>query len=65
MEKSPPSGVPGALRSALLAGAGFSHAFFTRGGGVSRPPWESLSFALSVGDDPESVRPSGRRLVKR
>ncbi len=64
MEKSPnppPSSAPGALRSALLTDAGFRHAFFTREGGVSQPPWDTLSFAISVGDDPESVRENLRR----
>jgi hypothetical protein len=51
MEKS-----PSALASPLLEGAGFRHAFFTRLGGVSRPPWDTLSFSASVGDDPEAVR---------
>jgi hypothetical protein len=45
-----------ALRSALLDRAGFRHAFFTRRGGASRPPWDTLSFAPSGGDDPEAVR---------
>jgi YfiH family protein len=48
-------------KSPLLTGAGFRHAFFTRGGGVSRPPWDTLSFSLSVGDDAESVRENLRR----
>lgn len=49
------------LTSALLTGAGFRHAFFTREGGVSPPPFDSLSFAPSVGDDPEAVRENFRR----
>lgn len=44
------------LKSPLLAGAGFSHAFFTRVGGVSQPPWDSLNFATGTGDDPAAVR---------
>ena len=44
------------LTSPLLDDAGFRHAFFTRQGGVSVPPWDSLSFAVSVGDNPEAVR---------
>jgi polyphenol oxidase len=47
---------PSRLESALLREAGFRHAFFTRCGGVSEPPWDSLNFAISVGDAPESVR---------
>lgn len=52
---------PGKLTSALLDGAGFRHAFFTRQGGVSAPPWDSLSFAASIGDDPAAVRENLRR----
>jgi YfiH family protein len=48
------------LESRLLREAGFRHAFFTRRGGVSMPPWDSLNFATSVGDAPERV---GRNLV--
>ncbi len=44
-----------ALTSALLTSAGFRHAFFTRRGGVSPPPWESLNFAANTGDAPERV----------
>lgn len=47
---------PLALRSELLGSAGFSHAFFTREGGISAPPFDTLSFAVSVGDDPAAVR---------
>lgn len=52
---------PGALHSPLLTRAGFGHAFFTRLGGVSRGPYESLSFSLSVGDDREHVAENFRR----
>ena len=51
-------------RSALLDEAGFRHAFFTREGGVSLPPWASLSFAISVGDDPAHVRENLRRAAR-
>ncbi len=40
----------------MLRAAGFRHAFFTRVGGVSRGPYESLNFSVSVGDEPERVR---------
>jgi len=40
----------------LLDRAGFSHAFFTRAGGVSQPPWDTLNFAAATGDDPAAVR---------
>lgn len=38
--------VAGLLRSNLLAGAGFSHGFTTRLGGVSAPPYDTLDFAV-------------------
>lgn len=50
-----------ALRSRLLEEAGFRHAFFTRLGGVSRPPLDSLNFALNVGDAAEAVAENVRR----
>jgi polyphenol oxidase len=44
------------LKSELLSRAGFRHAFFLRGGGVSTGPYESLNFSLAVGDSVENVR---------
>jgi polyphenol oxidase len=44
------------LISPLLASSGFSHGFFTRQGGVSPPPFDSLNVAVSVGDDLANVR---------
>lgn len=44
------------LTSSLLSNAGFTHAFFTRNGGVSPPPYASLSFSVSAGDSPDNVR---------
>jgi YfiH family protein len=41
-----------------------SHAFTTRKGGVSGPPFESLNLLSTTGDDPEGVR-ENRRLVER
>ncbi len=52
---------PGHLLSPLLAHAGFRHAFFTRVGGASQGPFESLSFSTAVGDDPEHVDENLRR----
>jgi YfiH family protein len=49
------------LQSALFRGAGFRHAFFTRQGGVSAGPFESLNFSVSVGDDPLKVDANLRR----
>lgn len=42
-------------RSELLEREGFRHAFFTRRGGVSVGPYESLSFSLAVGDEKTAV----------
>jgi YfiH family protein len=44
------------LESELLSRAGFRHAFFTRGGGISTGPYESLNFSLAVGDSADNVR---------
>ncbi len=44
------------LTSRLLASSGFSHGFFTRQGGCSPAPFDSLNVAASVGDDPANVR---------
>src|SRR5690349_22729774 len=51
------NGVVGAefLASELFLDAGFRHAFFTRRGGVSEGPYESLNFSRAVGDAPERV----------
>ena len=43
------------LESALLSRAGFRHAFFTRRGGHSPPPFDSLHF----GADRALVRDTG------
>src|SRR5450432_1138145 len=44
------------LESALLRGAGFRHAFFTRNGGVSTGAYASLSFSVAAGDNAKNVR---------
>lgn len=46
---------PMALKSDLLDRAGFRHAFFTRAGGFSAPPYDSLNFSVAVGDSPPIV----------
>ena len=55
---------PGMLASTLVTGAGFRHAFFTRAGGVSPPPWDRLNFAASVGDAPANVLENLRRAAR-
>jgi len=54
-----------ALESRLLAAAGFAHAFFTRRGGVSAPPWDTLNLAASTGDDPAAVHENLVRAARR
>jgi YfiH family protein len=44
------------LASGLLARAGFTHAFFTRRGGVSEGPFATLNLSPQVGDLEERVR---------
>lgn len=46
---------PSVLESPLLRSSGFSHGFFTRKGGVSTGPFESLNFTRVTGDEPENV----------
>ena len=58
----PPSNPAVVVRSDILTDAGrVVHAFGTRLGGVSRPPYDSLNMGLSVGDDPDAVRENRRR----
>ena len=47
------------LTSPLLSGV--THAFSTRQGGVSVPPWDTLNLGLDLGDDPAAVRENHRR----
>lgn len=53
-----------ARRSPLLIEEGFAHAFFTRRGGVSEPPWDTLSFSMAQGDTPSAVRENRRRAAR-
>lgn len=50
--------------SALLARAGFVHAFFTREGGVSEGPFASLNCSPDVGDRAEHVRENLARVAQ-
>ncbi len=47
---------------AFSAHGGLRHAFASRLGGVSRPPFDSLNLGRSRGDEPEAVRENYRRL---
>jgi purine-nucleoside/S-methyl-5'-thioadenosine phosphorylase / adenosine deaminase len=52
------------LESALLRGAGFKHAFFTRQGGVSKGAYSSLSFSVAAGDSEANVRENLERAAR-
>jgi YfiH family protein len=52
------------LQSGLLARAGFSHAFFTRRGGVSEGPFAALNLSPEVGDLSEHVRENFGRAAR-
>lgn len=52
-----------AIRSPLLARAGFVHGFATRLGGASAPPFDALNLGRAVGDDPAAVEENHRRLA--
>jgi YfiH family protein len=47
--------------AALEESEGIVHAFSTRQGGVSRPPFATLNLGLSVGDEPAAVEENRRR----
>lgn len=56
------STIPQFDASRLLNDAGFKHAFFTRMGGVSKFPLDSLNIAAgATGDDPAAVQENVRR----
>ncbi|MBI3003779.1 MAG: peptidoglycan editing factor PgeF [candidate division NC10 bacterium] len=53
---------PGHIQSLPLAALpGIHHAFSTRRGGVSRPPFHTLNLGSGVPDDPAAVRENRRR----
>jgi YfiH family protein len=47
------------MTSSVLSG--ITHAFSTRKGGVSVPPWDSLNLGLNLGDDPDAILENHRR----
>lgn len=51
----------GVRRSRLLDRHDFRHAFATRDGGVSQPPYDTLNLAFHVGDREQFVRENRRR----
>jgi YfiH family protein len=57
-----PSLAPPFLASRLLTG--IAHGFFTRAGGVSRGPYESLNCSTSSGDDPVLLRENRARVAR-
>ncbi len=48
----------------LLEEAGVNHAVFSRVGGVSPSPWDSLNVGGMVGDDPQRVRQNRLRTLR-
>lgn len=52
---------PGFLQVPSLEGLPVRHAFSTRKGGASAPPYHTLNLGFSVGDDPTAVRENRRR----
>jgi polyphenol oxidase len=52
---------PGMVRLPFFDELPVRHAFSTRKGGVSAPPYHTLNLGLSVGDDPAAVRENRRR----
>lgn len=52
---------PGFLQILALEQLSISHAFSTRKGGVSSPPYHTLNLGLSVGDDSAAVHENRRR----
>lgn len=52
---------PGYVRIPFFEGLSILHAFSTRKGGVSGPPYHTLNLGLSVGDDPAAVQINRRR----
>ncbi len=46
-----------------LSAAGFPHGIFTRQGGLSPAPWDSLNAGLKVGDEPRRVAENTRRAL--
>ncbi len=51
-------------RSETLWRHGVRHAFFTRHGGVSAPPFDTLNLSLSVGDEEAAVAENHRRAYR-
>ncbi|MDR7482773.1 MAG: peptidoglycan editing factor PgeF [Armatimonadota bacterium] len=51
------------LRADVLAAAGVCHAFTTRPGGASRPPFDALNLSRGVGDDDAVVRANRAKVL--
>jgi YfiH family protein len=54
-----------AFHSSLLDRHGFRHAFATRAGGVSSPPYHALNLGFHLGDDDEAVRENRARFAQK
>jgi hypothetical protein len=63
VDRKNPAGNPHYLTFDILSKVpGLTHAIFTRHGGVSKPPYDSLNAAWNNGDAPESVRENFNRI---
>lgn len=52
------------LQAKILEGSALSHGFYTRKGGVSPPPYESLNTGLGSKDDPHNVHENRARIAR-
>jgi hypothetical protein len=52
-----------AIQHPLLAIEGIKHGFFTRNGGVSEAPYDSLNVGIGSKDDPQSIHENRRRVA--
>lgn len=64
--KPPETGLMEEIRfPGLSALPGLYHAVFSRSGGVSAPPFDSLNASFGVGDAPENVQENRKRIAHR
>jgi len=59
--QNPPLPIP--IRHELLQSETIAHGFFTRNGGVSPAPFQSLNLGLGSSDDPDNIRQNRARVA--
>src|SRR5438067_324701 len=64
MTNAKSDGIAQSRTSPASTRAGFRHAFFTRKGGASLGPYESLSFSVAAGDTEECVGENSNRAAR-